>query len=492
MDFLLFLCCKSKAGGSDEKESSPSPIQKKLLREVEISTGQRDAPLATGKKGMKLPQTLQNLISNASGNSFFKSVVTLMSGTILSQGILVLSTPLLTRLYTPEEFGIYSVYISILYSLSILASLLYEAAIPLPKHDNDAFHLLVLSLFALFAVSTIVALLIGFFQKSSSQLFHNFGIEDTLWLLPFSLIGFGLFQILNSWLIRNEGYGFMAKGKVAMNLSQLIFQLSLFPIGKLGLVIGEVLGRFGGSFSLTLFVKKSLKSQLKHFSINKMFVLAARYRRFPLITSWASILNVISYHLPSLFIAASFGPAVAGWYLLSQRVLAIPDSLLGFSVKQVYLAKATKMVRTSDPQLHSLFWKTLSKMAIISLIVAGGIALIGPFVFSFIFGEDWGEAGKYVQILAILSFFQLIVGPIASNFYIFERQGLQLAAETIRCSLIMLTIWFCSLYPGSALKSITLLSMGGAAGYIILALFSWLSLHFQLKENKRSIHEGSS
>jgi len=429
---------------------------------------------------------IQKIKEKASSSSYLKSVLTLMSGTILSQGIIVLSTPLLTRIYTPEEFGGYAVYVSILYSITILASLQYDAAIPLPKRENDAFHLLSLSVLTVLGMSLLVFVVVLMFQDLVAQLFQNFHFEEYLWLLPFSFAGFGIFQVMNSWLIRHEAYPYMAKGKVAMNLGQLFFQFVFAPIGFLGLVVGEVLGRFCGSGTIAAFSWRYIETKWRKFSFQRMMGLAAQYKHFPLITSWSSILNVVSFHLPTLFIASSFGPAVAGWYLLAQRVLSIPESLVGFSVKQVYYSKATKMVRTSNPLIISLFWQTVWKMSWVSFLIIGSLAVIAPYIFRFVFGDGWTEAGFYVQILAVLYFMQMVVGPIATNFYVFERQGLQLAAEGIRCMVILFAVWFCSIHFSDPLKSIALLSVFSSFGYIVLALCSWLSIRRGLQtKNKK-------
>ncbi|HGI1102849.1 TPA: hypothetical protein ACJP3L_001699, partial [Streptococcus pyogenes] len=74
---------------------------------------------------------ITNIKKSVVSNHFMKSFFILATGTAMSHIFILLATPILTRLYSPEEFGIFSIYLSILYSVSVIASLMYDQAIPL-------------------------------------------------------------------------------------------------------------------------------------------------------------------------------------------------------------------------------------------------------------------------------------------------------------------------------------------------------------------------
>ncbi|MFI8687966.1 lipopolysaccharide biosynthesis protein [Rossellomorea sp. NPDC077527] len=410
--------------------------------------------------------------------NFFRNVSILVSGTAISLIVIVLTTPLLTRLYTPEEFGGYSIYVSILYTTSVMASLLYESAIPLPRDEDDAVNLLSLSLIIVSGMSVLCLMGVWLFRHSVASIVNIPHLEEYLWLLPLSLFGFGIFQVLNTWLIRREAYPFMAKGKVFMNMSQVFSQigLGLLQFGPVGLVMGEVVGRVVGSGTVLRLSFESIKARFHTITLKKMRDLANRYKYFPLISSWSSILSVASGHLPVFFIAASFGSKAAGLYMLGQRVLSIPDALIGFSVKQVYFASATKQIRSTTTPLNTLFWQMVWKLSGISFLVICIIVLAAPWTFGHVFGESWIESGTYIQVMAILFFFQMVVNPITANFFVFEAQNLQLIGEIIRFGLLLLAVLVSTHSQFSSIQSLLCLSVLGSAGYLVVAFLAWYAM----------------
>ncbi|MFI8575862.1 lipopolysaccharide biosynthesis protein [Rossellomorea aquimaris] len=424
---------------------------------------------------MKLIKQLKALMLK--GN-FFRNVSILVSGTALSLIVIVLTTPLLTRLYTPEEFGGYSIYVSILYTTSVMASLLYESAIPLPKDEDDAVNLLSLSLIIVLGMSVLILIGVWLFHQSIASIVNIPHLGEYLWLLPLSLFGFGVFQVLNTWLIRREAYPFMAKGKVFMNMSQVFSQISLglLQFGPVGLVAGEVMGRIVGSSTVLRLSFSSIRERFNKITLRKMGVLANRYKYFPLISSWSSILSVASGHLPVFFIAASFGSKAAGLYMLGQRVLSIPDALIGFSVKQVYFASATKQIRSTTTPLNSLFWQMVWKLSAVSCLIICFIVLVAPWTFGHVFGEDWIESGMYIQVMAILFFFQMVVGPITANFYVFEAQRLHFLGECIRFTFLLGAVWISVNFQLSAIQTLLCLSVLGSFGYLVLAFLAWYAM----------------
>ncbi|MGM0841646.1 MAG: lipopolysaccharide biosynthesis protein [Bacillota bacterium] len=424
---------------------------------------------------MKLIKQLKALMLK--GN-FFRNVSILVSGTALSLIVIVLTTPLLTRLYTPEEFGGYSIYVSILYTTSVMASLLYESAIPLPKDEDDAVNLLSLSLIIVLGMSVLTLIGVWLFRQSIASIVNIPHLGEYLWLLPLSLFGFGVFQVLNTWLIRREAYPFMAKGKVFMNLSQVFSQISLglLHFGPVGLVAGEVMGRIVGSSTVLRLSFTSIRERFNKINLKKMGILANRYKYFPLISSWSSILSVASGHLPVFFIAASFGSKAAGLYMLGQRVLSIPDALIGFSVKQVYFASATKQIRSTTTPLNSLFWQMVWKLSGVSFLIICCIVLIAPWTFGHVFGDDWIESGMYIQVMAILFFFQMVVGPITANFYVFEAQRLHFLGEWIRFTFLLGAVWISVNFQLSAIQTLLCLSVLGSLGYLVLAFLAWYAM----------------
>ncbi|PAQ16068.1 hypothetical protein CD798_03245 [Bacillaceae bacterium SAOS 7] len=417
-------------------------------------------------------------------SSFVRSVSILAAGTALSHLFIFLSTPILTHLYTPEEFGVLSVYLAILYSVTSVASLLYEQAIPLPKDEDEGFHLLVLSLVIVIFMSMFV--LMGGLILPLDEWFHIPELKETIWLLAISLLGIGWFQAFNSWAIRQEEYKVISKSKVSMNTGQVVSQISLglyYP-SYLGLLVGEVVGRISGFLSFWTLLKNKNMPSFKRVTLKGLKNVTIRYKKFPLISSWSAVINSAGVQMPTFFLAATYGAETAGLFLLAQKILTVPEGLLGYSVSQVYLSQSAQHFRSSPDQFSSLFWKTLKKMAIVSFIIIGLIIIIAPFLISLVFGEEWTEAGKYLQVLSMLYFFRMVVKPIGANFHVLEYQQYEIISEVIRFLLICLSMLLSYLYIESPAGAILCICLLTSIGYIVYGFFAWLAMKKRLRTSQ--------
>ena len=273
-----------------------------------------------------------------------------------------------------------------------------------------------------------------------------------------------------------------------MNLFHAGGQLSLgFISGSpTSLIIGEVIGRNAGGIGLGVLSWKEMKNNFHLISWNMMKQMAIRYRRFPLITTWSSLLGALTNHLPTFFIVGTLGVKAAGWYLIANRVLALPNALLGYSVEQVYLAKSAKLLHRSYSTFVQLFWETVKKLTVISFILFTLAAILAPKTFSLIFGELWYEAGVFVQCMSILFFVQLIAGPISINFDLLELQHLDIFCGLIRFLLLIGSMLYSNLFLVEDWQVVLCLSIAGAIGFMIVGIFSWYAL--QIYREKGDIH----
>ena len=398
-----------------------------------------------------------------------------MAGTALSNLLIVLSTPLLTRMYTPEEFGVYSVFLSLLYTGTIFVSLRYETAIPLPKLEEDAFHLLVLSIGFAFLVSVLLCFAVCFIPIATYLNVPT--LDGYMWMLALSLLGIGIFQAFNQWALRQEQYMIISRAKMSMNVGQISSQLALglFHLGLLGLLIGEVIGRMIGSLDYFRLLKqrKNIKYTLSVRSIVKVLI---GYKSYPIVSSWAAIINSLGTHLPIFYLAAHFDAKTAGWFFLAQKILTVPEGLIGFSASQVYLSQAAQYARNSEGNFRQFFWDIVLKMFIMGFIIIGLVALTAPLVIKLVFGEQWIQAAEFIQILSILYLMKIIINPICANFYVFNALGKQFISEMIRFILICISLFLALEYFESPSASLLCISLMSAVGYLINGVFAWSAI----------------
>jgi O-antigen/teichoic acid export membrane protein len=355
--------------------------------------------------------------------SFAANMLTLMTGTSLAQGLIIVASPILTRLYTPDDFGILAIYVSIVSLLLAVASWNYEWAIPLAETMTTAANLLLLCLGILAGMSLVA--LIGLWVMGDLLILwlRSPMLKPFLWLLPISLLGGGVYQILNQWAVRHKAYGVMARTKLSQSLGQVLTQVGLgfLKLGPLGLLLGDIIGRTTGSSTLARIAWRRDREALKMASLPQIFWAANRYRRFPLFFNGTILLNTTGFKMPFILLAAFYGPTVVGWFALGQRVLSIPISLMLQAASQVFFAEASRLVQTDRPALQRLFYKLAKKLTLVAIPIML-IALVSPWLIPIIFGEVWRQAGVYTQSLTLMYLTQIVASPTSQVLTVCELQ----------------------------------------------------------------------
>ncbi|RSK28314.1 hypothetical protein EJF36_16395 [Bacillus sp. HMF5848] len=417
-------------------------------------------------------------------STFLRHVATLTTGTASGQIIIIAASPLLTRIYSPEDFGLLGIYVSLLAILVRLSSLQYDKTITLPKDTLDASALTLLSFVILVISTLIVGIIIFFIGEKLSLLFDILSFSQYLFLLPVSLLGIGTYEIMSKWAMRKEQYSSIAKTKVTQSFIMVSSQVmgGLLFVGPISLLVGDALGRMTGSSRLFVNSVKQDLSLFKKVTLPHIMTLATRYKKFPLLSSISALTRQISTELPTLLLIFFYGPAVGGSYVLVQRILSVPLNLIGTSIDNVMLAETSHLLHSNPNKIKKLVFKTMKNMFYIISPIMIVIALSAPSAFPFIFGEKWADTGIYVSILSLMYFFQFISVPFSPILIVLERQGLQVIRELIRILLISGSLWYANLKDIDAMGAIILISVAGALSFISYSVFSWFALHqFKLK-----------
>ncbi|NRP15028.1 lipopolysaccharide biosynthesis protein [Marinobacterium sp. xm-a-152] len=354
------------------------------------------------------------------GNKFAKNVGVLVGGASASQLLLILASPVLTRLYTPEDFGVLSVYMAIISIFVVIAGLRYELAIALPENEEQAINLVVLAQIMVVVVSVATAISLAIYGQRLVGFLKVPEIHSYIWLIPIGILFIGTYQVFNYWAIRKKEFRRITKTRIMQSIITVIVQFSAFKLSGFGLVIGQACGQSVGVWSLSKeFIKNRVYLRATKDGILKC---ASRYRDFPLFSTWGGLANVAGAQLPPILFAAYYTPGIVGLYALAYRVMGAPMTFVGQAIGSVFLSDAPDRYRknTLVPFLLGVHKRLVYLILVPVLILVG----LGPDIFSLVFGEAWRVAGEAARWLSLWMMMAFTTSPFSSIYEVAECQRL--------------------------------------------------------------------
>ncbi|MGF1834823.1 oligosaccharide flippase family protein [Photobacterium sanguinicancri] len=397
-------------------------------------------------------------------NRFLRNVITLVSGTALSQLLLLVSAPLLTRLYSTGEFGQLSLFVSIIGILSVSSSLRYNRAVPLPKLDENAKDIIVLGSMIIFFFSFLLFIIVNIIDS-----FLMVSLDDYpfIQVIPIAVFFAGMFDLYNYWGVRTGAFTTLARSKLLQTTFIITIQILFFSFGTFALVTGHTLGYLFGLLTLLIGFRTSFLNYSFNFSNVK--AVAKRYKDFPKYSTWEALANSIGNNSPVILIGFLFGGSYAGLYALTYRVLSLPMNVIGAAIGQAYFSKVAKVYKSDNLGKVTLTLFTL--LCNIGFPAALLFFLISPELFDLVFGSDWKQAGVYAQAIVPWLLLVFISSPLTSIISVAEKQKQALVFQVI-----FLTTKILALYMGSKFLdhsgAIILLSI--SSSLCLVAFIIWL------------------
>jgi len=358
---------------------------------------------------------------NAFKTKFLSSLVILMSGTVISQLIALLFAPLLTRLYTPGQMGELGFYMRLTGFISAVATLRYEAALPLPKQDEHSYLLYRLAYRISFVVLAVSALVLIFVLNA------GIGVPFSWWFFLLTLIGSACIVIINigtNWSVRLGQYGMISRQKIInsslSNLLKWIF--AFFNMQTLGLILATFLGYFASSLEF-LFDFKKIHQRFKHsISKKKTTALMREHKDFPIVSLPHVFVDNAREMLIATFIFGFYSDVIYGSYNHSYTMLRLPLTLIGVSLGQIFYNRASELYN-QQKAIVPLIRKMLLGLTLLSLIPFGILYFYGTEIFSFVFGANWQIAGSYSETMSVWLMVNFILTPIAALPMILKKQN---------------------------------------------------------------------
>lgn len=401
-------------------------------------------------------------------SEFLRHIVTLLTGTAAAQVLMLLLTPVLSRLYSPEAYGLFSLYSSIVATVTVVAALRYDMAIMLPKLDADAKVLKKGVTRLILLVSITATLVCGIGAPLIADALGKPELAPWLWLVGLSVFTLAEISAMTYWLNRRSDYKAIGINRVLQSGGTAVAQLGL-ALGKLGGVGGLILGTLLGQSAALLTLRhkgRDVREDLAESdaSIRGLF---GRYRRMPLLNGPNALLDAVRTNGINLLIGIMYSGPLLGQFYMAWKLLEVPLGLINGALSQVFFQRLAVMERGS---MFAFAKSSVFRSAVLGVIPFGLIYWLSPWAFPVVLGAQWADAGLIARALVPWLFMSLITSPISTIFVVTETQHLMLAHAIVYTAVPLSLLYF---LHGDIVANLTVVALAMAG---ILVVFTGLAL----------------
>jgi Membrane protein involved in the export of O-antigen and teichoic acid len=403
------------------------------------------------------------------GSKFARSVAVVASGTALAQVVTMAASPLVTRLYGAEAFGVLGTFTAIVNTLLPVAALNYPSAIGLPKSELEARKIAFLSIRISICTSLMVLVVLLIAGGEISRLLNLQGMEGVILLVPLAMFFSAICSVTNQTMIRHRLFSTRARVTVAQSilLNATKVGWGLHGPTAIALVVIATFGRAAHAFMLQAGLRFHRSDTDENQTAVGSFDLARRYIDFPRYQMPLGFSNAFAEALPALMLGALYGPRIVGFYVLCRTILWLPVGLVAQSVGEVFYPRINEAVR-EGADARNLIMRSTMALSCVALFPCLMLVIAGPKLFSFVFGQEWSAAGEFARVMAILLFSAFVNRPSMASAPALRLQRYLLANSVVGVGLKALGIYLGYLWYADAVASVAGFSIAGTVSNIVI------------------------
>ena len=344
---------------------------------------------------------LEGVLVRARASEFLKNILVVMAGSGAAQVISMALVPVISRLFSPAEFGVSGSFAAVSGVIAAAVTLEYSQAIMLPKEKEDALGLLGVSLLstAVVACLTLVTCLVA--PRLMNGLMNTAGVLPLVLLVLATLIS-GTNYAWQAWAVRVKAFKRTSTSQAVRSLcgKGATIGFGLVGAGAPGLILGNIVGNAAASITVFRVLRPDLALLRRHVTAGSMLKLAKEYRDFPVYSASQALINALSGGLPVLLLTRFFGLSVAGSYAFALNVLTFPMGFVLSALRQVLFQKASES-QHQGRSLLALYVKVTATLFGMAILPSAVVLVWGPQLFGWFFGAQWHTAGEFSRGLII-------------------------------------------------------------------------------------------
>lgn len=405
-------------------------------------------------------------------SAFVKDTAILTSGIIVAQFVPLVAYPLLSRIYTPADFGILSVLTSITAILAIIASFNYENAVLITKTSRLGAELIMVTQYLALLFLCVTSIFTLPFNHQIAAILNAPQIADWLWTCPICAYCIVLFNCYNEWCVKQAQFKSLSLNKIinggALPLGKIIFTFAKSS----GLIIGELFGHIVTGLSCVIRVFRSDKVFFSKPSALHMRYLLKRYIDCPKYVLPSRLFNKIGLEVPIFLIMSYYSAEELGYYSMAATLLVLPTKVIGKAITDTFRQKANEMVKQSG-NCSKFYKKVFFTLLFFSVICFSVIYAVAPELFSFVLGEKWTASGHYSRILCFASAISLITDFGSALYYIKERMDILLGWQILYFALTSISMLVGVFVFGDIISTLWCLVTGRIIAYSTNGVFTY-------------------
>lgn len=378
-------------------------------------------------------------------------------------------SPIVSRMYSKEEFGVFYIYVSVVTIGGLLINGMYNMAFVVPQREEDFLGLLKFCLITSLLGSLCFFIFLLLAKSSFLDWINAEELGSFAYLMPLGLLLSSLVISLQNWNVRRKEFKTNSLSAVATGVSdrgsQIGFGVSLGSVFS-SLIFSKILADV---VTILMLTKKSMISEIRtafQIPMSRVKEILYEYIKYPKYVLSGNFINRLSGDIPLYLFSAAFDLRAAGAFGFATAILNVPYKVIGGSISTVYFQKATELFNQDRDLLQKFTISSFAKMTLLGSLAFGFLFAFGDFIFSFVFGEEWNLAGRIARVLSIYYIFKIISSPFNNIFRTVKKEQYSLIVNVVLSISRIGGVAVGILYD-DLMSAIILFSLGNIIGYLV-------------------------
>lgn len=417
--------------------------------------------------------------------SFARKVGILAGGTAGGQIITIFAMPFVTRIYSPGQIGIVSLFLAFFGYWASTLSLRYEYALLVAQDDAESHWLHRIAIILVVVMSFLGVLILWLLQDANVFEFGSLPRWAPLIAVPIFL-GNGIFMVFRSWALRAGLIQPITQASIVRSGANAAARIALGLAGGgvMALFIAELAGACAAMARLVSVTRRHFaNSRPAHFTGGGLLAVARKYSKFPLWEAPSTWVDALAFTLLLPMVASLYGVEAAGWFGLARMVVGVPNSQIGAAVADVFQMELAKAVLERDgKRARRIFYSLLRKMSLLGLAPMLGVIALAPWLIPFVFGEKWAEAGTAAAAISPWLYAALVVSPLSRALSVLRVQEFKLIYDVAALIFISIAFYLAKIHGLSFIEFLLCITLAEVVGYAIyvVVIMKMIDRHMHL------------